>query len=175
MIFLSNYFNVGKIVNTHGIRGEVRVISTTDFAEERYKKGNTLYIFKENSTEPIEVKITSHRVHKNFDLLTFEGYPNVNDVEKFKGATLKVSEDQLGDLDEGEFYYHEIIGCVVQSDEGQEIGEVKEIISTGANDVWVIGRHGEKDVLIPYINDVVKEIDIDHKKIVIHVLEGLLS
>ncbi|MBM6618469.1 ribosome maturation factor RimM [Bacillus suaedaesalsae] len=172
---MANYFNVGKIVNTHGIRGEVRVISTTDFADERYVKGNTLYIFKENNADPIEVKISAHRVHKNFDLLMFDGYTTVNDVEKFKGATLKVSEDQLGDLNEGEFYYHEIIGCVVYSEEGLEIGKVKEIISTGANDVWVLQRIGEKDVLIPYIEDVVKEIDVENKKIVIHLMEGLLS
>ncbi|KAA0547960.1 ribosome maturation factor RimM [Bacillus sp. BGMRC 2118] len=171
---MANYFNVGKIVNTHGIRGEVRVISTTDFTEERYVKGNTLYIFKNNEA-PIPVKILAHRVHKNFDLLTFEGYANVNDVEAFKGAMLKVSEDQLGHLNEGEFYYHEIIGCVVFSEDGQEIGKVKEIIATGANDVWVLGKQGEKDILIPYIEDVVKEIDVENKKIVIHVMEGLLS
>jgi 16S rRNA processing protein RimM len=172
---LTNWFNVGKIVNTHGIRGEVRVISSTDFPEERYAKGNTLYVFSQNDSEPVEVVVSSHRVHKNFDLLTFEGYPNVNDVEKFRGSVLKVSENQLGDLEEGEFYYHEIIGCMVHSEEGLLIGKVKEIISTGANDVWVVSRQGEKDVLIPYIEDVVKEIDTPNKKITIHIMEGLLS
>lgn len=70
---MEKWFNVGKIVNTHGIRGEVRVISRTDFPEERYKKGNTLYIFMEKSEEPIEIIVKSHRVHKSFDLLSFEG------------------------------------------------------------------------------------------------------
>jgi 16S rRNA processing protein RimM len=172
---LTKWFNVGKIVNTHGIRGEVKVISSTDFPDERYAKGNTLYIFSPTSSEPVEVKITSHRVHKNFDMLAFEGYSNVNDVEKFKGSVLKISEDQLTDLEEGEFYYHEIIGCIVFSEEGEEIGKIKEIISTGANDVWVIARKGEKDGLIPYIEDVVKDIDIENKKITIHIMEGLLS
>jgi 16S rRNA processing protein RimM len=172
---LTRWFNVGKIVNTHGIRGEVRVISSTDFPDERYAKGNTLYIFTQKESSPTEVVVSSHRVHKNFDLLTFEGYPNVNDVEEFKGSLLKVSENQLGDLEEGEFYYHEIIGCSVHTEDGQLIGKIKEIISTGANDVWVVGRNGEKDALIPYIEDVVKEIDPRNKKITIHIMEGLLS
>ncbi|WP_246940010.1 ribosome maturation factor RimM [Bacillus pinisoli] len=171
---MSKWFNVGKIVNTHGIRGEVRVISTTDFPEERYAKGNTLFIFSQNE-DPIEVKVTGHRVHKNFDLLLFEGYTNVNHVERFKGAMIKIPEDQQGELDEGEFYYHEIIGCTVETVEGEKLGKVKEILSTGANDVWVIQRHGQKDALIPYIEEVVKEINTENKLIIIQPMEGLLS
>jgi 16S rRNA processing protein RimM len=172
---MKKWFNIGKIVNTQGIKGEVRVISTTDFPEERYAKGNVVYIFTSNDAEPIAVKVASHRLHKNFNLLTFEGYMNINQVEKFKGSILKVPEEQLSELDEGEYYYHEIIGCNVFSEEGQEIGKVKEIISTGANDVWVLSRKGQKDALIPYIDDVVLDIDLENQKIVIHVMEGLLS
>ena len=98
---MEKWFNVGKIVNTHGIKGEVRVISKTDFPDERYKKGNALFLFMPDKDEPIELIVKSHRVHKNFDLLTFEGYDNVNQVEKFKGGILKVPENQLGSLDEG--------------------------------------------------------------------------
>ncbi len=172
---MKKWFNVGKIVNTHGIKGEVRVISSTDFPEERFAKGNPLYLFQKDEKESVEVIVSSHRVHKNFNLLTFEGYHNVNEVDKFKGSTLKVPEEQQGKLDDGEFYYHEIIGCSVITTEGELIGKVKEIISTGANDVWVIQRHGEKDVLIPYIEQVVKDINIDQKEITIQVMEGLLS
>ncbi|MFD1735793.1 ribosome maturation factor RimM [Bacillus salitolerans] len=172
---MQKWFNVGKIVNTQGIKGEVRVISTTDFPQQRYAKGNMLFIFTNQNEKPVPVKVASHRVHKNFDLLTFEGLHTINDVEKFKGSILKVPEEQLGELDEGEYYYHEIIGCQVISEDGLEIGKIKEIISTGANDVWVISREGEKDVLIPYIEDVVLQIDTEHKKIIIHPMEGLLS
>lgn len=168
------WFNVGKIVNTHGIRGEVRVISRTDFAQERYKTGNVLYIFMENKP-PIEVKVASHRVHKSFDLLAFEGYDNINLVEKFKGAMIKVPESQLQPLDEGEYYFHEIIGCTVVTEDGETIGEVKEILTPGANDVWVVKRKEGGDVLIPYIADVVKQVDVENKTITIHVMEGLLD
>ncbi|GGE65764.1 ribosome maturation factor RimM [Priestia taiwanensis] len=171
---MMKWFNVGKIVNTHGIKGEIRVISTTDFAEERYEIGNKLHIFMPNDKAPIPVVVAAHRVHKNFDLLSFEGYFNVNDVEKFKGGMIKVTGDQLGELEENEYYYHEIIGCTVYAEDGDEIGTIKEIINTGANDVWVIARKGQKDALIPYIKDIVLDIDVEEKKVIIHIMEGLL-
>ncbi|WP_100373227.1 ribosome maturation factor RimM [Bacillus sp. FJAT-45037] len=173
---MTEFFRVGKIVNTHGVCGEIRVISSTDFAEERYAVGTKLWIIEPESKKKTPVIVKSHRVHKNFDLLTFEGYPFINDVEGFKGSALFVSEDQLSELDEGEFYYHEIIGCEVITDTDECLGEIKEIIETGANDVWVIRREGGgKDILIPYIEDVVKEIDIDARKIYVHLLEGLVE
>lgn len=138
------WFNVGKIVNTHGIKGEVRVISKTDFAEERYKPGNTLYLFMNGRNEPVEVTVNTHRLHKQFHLLQFKERQNLNEVEELKNAIIKVPEEELGELNEGEFYFHEIIGCEVFTEEGELIGKVKEILTPGANDVWVIGRKGKK-------------------------------
>ncbi|OQP07961.1 ribosome maturation factor RimM [Geobacillus sp. 46C-IIa] len=172
---MERWFNVGKIVNTHGIRGEVRVISRTDFPEERYKKGNKLYIFRERDAQPVEVTVKSHRVHKSFDLLSFEGYDSINDVEPFKGAMLKVPESQLGQLDEGEYYFHEIIGCTVVTENGETIGTVREILTPGANDVWVVRRQDGTDALIPYIDDVVLRVDTGRKTIIIRPMEGLLE
>ncbi|ALC81034.1 MULTISPECIES: ribosome maturation factor RimM [Bacillus] len=170
-----NWFNVGKIVNTHGIKGEVRVISKTDFPDERYKPGNTLYLFLKDSNEPKKVTVSTHRIHKQFDLLAFEEAPSLSEAEAFKDAIIKVPEEDLGELGDDEFYFHEIIGCTVFSEDGSEIGKVKEILTPGANDVWVIGRKNGKDALIPYIESVVKEINIKDKTIKIHVMEGLLD
>ena len=169
------WFNVGKIVNTHGIKGEVRVISKTDFAEERYKPGNTLYLFMDGRNEPVEVTVNTHRLHKQFHLLQFKERQNLNEVEELKNAIIKVPEEELGELNEGEFYFHEIIGCEVFTEEGELIGKVKEILTPGANDVWVIGRKGKKDALIPYIESVVKHIDVSEKKIEIELMEGLID
>lgn len=169
------WYNVGKIVNTHGIKGEVRVISQTDFPEERYEPGSELAVFMPKSKQPVRVTVTSHRRHKNFDLLTFEGYPTINDVEKFRDGILKVSEKELTELDEHEFYYHEIIGCRVVTSEGEAIGTVTEIIETGANDVWTVTPEEGKPHYIPYIEDVVKEVDIEDRMITIELMEGLLS
>ncbi|CAG9619733.1 ribosome maturation factor RimM [Sutcliffiella rhizosphaerae] len=172
---MSKWFNVGKLVNTHGIKGEVRVVSRTDFPEQRYQKGNRLYLFLPNEKEPVEVVVESRRVHKSFDLLIFKGYYNVNEVEKFKGAIVKVPEDQLEELEEGEYYFHEIVGCKVLLQENmEEIGTVKEVLTPGANDVWVVKAKKGKDILIPYIDSVVIKVDIKEKTIIIDPLEGLL-
>ncbi|AQQ53747.1 ribosome maturation factor RimM [Planococcus lenghuensis] len=169
------WFNVGKIVNTHGIRGEVRVLARTDFPEERFAEGAKLGVFKPDAKKPVTVKVASHRRHKNFDLLTFEGYSNINDVLEFKNAELRVAEHELVELEENEYYYHEIIGCTVVTDEGREIGVITEILETGANDVWAVKPQTGKEQYIPYIEDVVKEIDVDEKRVVIELMEGLLS
>lgn len=172
---MEKYFNVGKIVNTHGIRGEVRVISRTDFPEERYKIGNTLFLFMPGSKEPEELIVKSHRTHKNFNLLTFEGFDNVNQVERMRDGILKVPETQRGTLEEGEFYFQDIIGCTMFTTEGEELGKVIEILTPGANDVWVVKGSDGKELLIPYIDDIVKKVDVKEKVIEIEPMEGLLS
>ena len=94
---MENYLAVGKIVNTQGLKGEVRVISVTDFVNERYKKGALLTIFQDGK-ETVEVTVKSHRKHKNFDLLTFENHPRIEDVEIYKGSELKVSKEHIQEL-----------------------------------------------------------------------------
>lgn len=170
---MENLYDVGKIVNTHGVKGEVRVIRITDF-EERFTPGNTLYIVHKKD-DPIPVTVKSHRTHKQFDLIAFEEFPLIDHVEKYKNSLLKVAASDLTSLGEGEFYYHEIIGCTVESDEDEKIGKVTAILSPGANDVWVVETVEGKEVLIPYIKDVVKEVNIDEKHIRIHLLEGLMD
>jgi 16S rRNA processing protein RimM len=107
--------------------------------------------------------------------LTFEGFLTIEMVEAFRGGILKISENQLTDLEGNEFYFHEIMGCTVYDLEGQEIGVVTDILQTGANDVWTVTPAKGKEHYIPYIEEVVKEIDIDEKKIIIDPLDGLLS
>jgi len=171
-LMMTEYFDVGKIVNTHGIKGEVRVNSITNYPKERYYEGSPLVLFKENE-EPIELIIKSHRVHKNFDLLTFKDHFSINEVEKYVGGVLKVSEDYLFELSDDEFYLHEIIGLQVVDEEGENIGTVKEILSPGANDVWVVQRQGQKDLLLPYIDSVILHVDLEKNQVIVHVMEGL--
>jgi len=116
---MSQYFKVGKIVNTQGLRGEVRVISTTDFAEDRYQKGVELALFRDGEFEKL-LTIKSHRRHKNFDLLTFEDHPRIEDVEGYRDCLLKVSSDALEELEEDEYgipikYREEIMAMSKQS------------------------------------------------------------
>ncbi|MEY8700158.1 ribosome maturation factor RimM [Streptococcus ferus] len=167
-----NYFNVGKIVNTQGLQGEVRVLSVTDFAEERFKKGSRLALFDKKDQFVTSLEIASHRKHKNFDIVKFKGLYHINEVEKYKEFTLKIAEEDLTELADGEFYYHEIIGLDVY--EGEDlIGQVKEILQPGANDVWVVKRKGKRDLLLPYIPPVVLNVDIPNHRVDVELLEGL--
>ncbi|MFW3332500.1 ribosome maturation factor RimM [Aerococcus viridans] len=171
------YYLVGKIVNTQALRGEVRVMATTDFPEERFKIGATLAIF--NGDKLVEtVEVDSHRLHKNFNLLHFKGKDNINDVEKFKGFDLKVAgtEREADELDENEFYYDDIIGLEVYTTDEIYLGKVREITSLPSNDVWAIQRPNKgKDILIPYIEDIVLEIDLDDNRVVIDPMDGLID
>ncbi|KXT78173.1 ribosome maturation factor RimM [Streptococcus panodentis] len=167
-----NFFNVGKIVNTQGLQGEMRVLSVTDFAEDRFKKGSILALFDKKDKFVMDVEIASHRKAKNFDIIKFKGMYHINDIEKYRDCTLKVREEDLSDLDEGEFYYHEIIGLDVY-EHGVLLGTIKEILQPGANDVWVVKRKGKRDLLLPYIPPVVLEIDIERGRVDVEIPEGL--
>lgn len=164
------YYNVGKIVNTHGIRGEVKVVSTTDFPDERFKVGNTLYI---EDADPIKVTVKSARMQKNFFLVTFKEFNDINQIEKFKTHQLMVSEDDQQDLEDGKYYHHQIIGLGVQTLDGEKLGTIKEILSPGANDVWVVKRPKKSDLLLPVIDDVIKKVDLDNQTVFVELMEGL--
>ena len=165
---------VGKIVNTHSLKGEVKVISSTDFEEERFKKGSKLLITRGNQLIR-EVVVQSYRNHKNFLLVKFEGIDSVEEAEKLKNLQIKIDSDEVGELEENEFYFHQIIGCEVFDENDRNLGEIIDILTPGANDVWVIKGENGKEILIPYIEDVVKKIDITSKKVNIEVMEGLID
>ncbi|VTS13856.1 ribosome maturation factor RimM [Streptococcus pseudoporcinus] len=166
------FFNVGKIVNTQGLQGEMRVLSVSDFADERFQKGSVLALFDDKNQFVTNVEIASHRKQKNFDIIKFKDHNHINAIEKYKGFTLKVSENHLSDLAEDEFYYHEIIGLDVYEG-NQLIGQVKEILQPGANDVWVVKRKGKKDLLLPYIPPVILNVDLEHHRVEVDIMEGL--
>lgn len=166
-----NYYHVGKIVNTHGIKGEVRVVPITDFAEQRFQVGSQLII--ETESRQIPVTVESARPHKGMELVKFAGLDNINDVQQYRNCFLSVSEDQQDDLADGQYYYHQIIGLAVETQDGRHLGQIKEILSPGANDVWVVNRPGKNDLLLPVIKDVIKQVDLDHHKVIVELLEGL--
>ncbi|AEJ22988.1 16S rRNA-processing protein RimM [Weissella koreensis KACC 15510] len=162
-------YKVGTIVNTHGIKGEVRVISTTDFSTERFVPGNKMVIGAKNN---VEVEIATVRNHKQFILLSFKDLQNINFIEKYKGMDLMVDDTQIPVLDQNEYFYHDIVGLSIINNEDQSvIGTVKEILELPANDVWVIQRKQGSDLLIPFTEQVVKEINLDDKTAKVVLLE----
>lgn len=168
-------YTVGKIVNTHGIRGELKIVPQTDFPEERFTKGSKLVFFNPELGSTLPVTVESSRFHKNMAIVRFQGYDDINEVEKYKGWLLKVEEQYLSELEDEEFYYHEIIGCRVYTEEGEELGTISDILSPGANDVWVVERPKGKPLLLPYIDDVVLGVDVEQKRVTVRLMEGLLD
>lgn len=172
-----SYYLVGNIVNTQALKGEVRVMATTDFPDERFKEGSLLTIFKGDKLVE-EVEVDGHRKHKNFDLLHFKGKNNINDVEKFKGMQLKVAGAEREDdsLEENEFYYEDIIGLEVYTTDDVYLGKIREITALPSNDVWAIQQAKKgKDILIPYIEEIVLEINLADNKVIIEPMDGLID
>ncbi|MBP3461277.1 MAG: 16S rRNA processing protein RimM [Bacilli bacterium] len=161
-----NFICVGEIVNTHGIKGEVRIISDFRYKKEVFKKDFKLYIGKEKK----ELIINTYRIHKIYDMVTFKNIIDINDVLEYKGCNVYINREDLkidGILDE------DIIGLKVYS-KNKEIGILKEIIKSKAHDILIIKNQNSK-YLVPYINEFIEKIDLDNKKIYIKEIEGLLN
>ena len=165
------YVEVGKIVSTHGIKGEVKVYSDSDFKEERFKRGNTLYLKENNTYNPIV--INSYREHKNMSLITFNDYKNINDVLKFINLIVYIKKDDLPVLEEGH-YYAELIGLEVYNMRNDYIGVVEDIRVVPQGGIIEIKRENGKFSLVPYVDEFVHEIDLENNKMIITPIEGLL-
>ncbi|EKB57760.1 ribosome maturation factor RimM [Falseniella ignava] len=169
------YYKIGRLVNTFGIRGEVKVIVDSDFPEERLAQGATLYILKDD--QPIAVTVQSARQHKGSYIVAFEEYQDINQVECYKGSWLAIEASQQQALEEDHYYYHQIEGLKVYTVGGEHLGQIKEILALGSNDVWVVkpAQAGRRDILLPYIGDVVKEVDLTNQRVTVELMEGLID
>ncbi len=167
-----NKLNVGKIVGTHGIKGELKINSNTDFPDLRFKVKNKLYLDIDN--QEIEFTIKTHRVHKNLDLVSFDGLQDINLVEKYKGMDVfaYVGAD---DLQNDEHYYFEIIGCKVITTDNREVGIITSIIEGVTHDILVVSNKGKKDTLIPYVEAFIIDQDFDAKVLTLNEIEGLIN
>jgi len=163
------YIKVGIIINTFGIKGEVKVQSLTDFPDDRFKVGNRVFVHYQKQYE--EKKIASYRNHKGFVLLQFVGNENINDVEKYKDCIVYVNKDEVKTLNKGSYYYFQLQGCNVYCD-NQCIGQV-ESVESGYQTILRV-KHENKEVLIPYVNAFIKDVNIDNKRIDVKVIEGML-
>ena len=166
------YIKIGKIINTHGIKGELKIRSYSDFDRERYAKGNTVYVHHEGEYIPFTVH--SYRVHKGYPLVVFEGYEDINAVEKYKNADVYIETSQRKKLDDGRHYVQDLIGMHVVDEVGKEIGEVLDIEETIGAQKNMRVRTKEKEVLIPYVPAFIRQVDEEKKEIQVHVVEGLL-
>ena len=168
---MEDLFRVGVIANTHGIRGEVKVFPTTE-DPQRFEWLKEVLL--DTGKEMLPLKISSVRFFKNLVIVKFKGIDNINDIEKYKGKDLYVTRENAIPLEEDEYYIADIIGAAVYTEDGEEFGTLTDVLETGANLVFVV-KHEGKDVLLPAIPDCVKDVDTEEKKVVVHILPGLLD
>lgn len=165
-----DYIIVGEIVAPHGHRGAVRVLPLTDFPE-RFLVMEKVRVFVENEMYVYTVENTSQ--HKRFILLKLAGVDDFSNAEKLRGALIKVSRSETVPLPPGHYYVFEIVGLKVWSQDGAYIGKIGAVFKTGANDVYSITSTNGKEILIPAIKEVVREINVNAGKMVVQLPEGL--
>ena len=163
---------VGVFANTHGIRGEIKVFPTTDDVT-RFKKLKTLYLDK--GTEFMKLEVSSVRFFKNMVIMKFKGIDNINDIEKYKGKDLLIERKQAVPLQKNEYFICDIIGSNVVTEKGEEVGTLKEVLQTGANDVYVVKTKEGKEVLFPVIDECVLDINTEEKVVTVRLMPGIMD
>ena len=163
---------VGKIVNTCGLKGEVKVINSSDFKKERYKKNNVLMAVNEEKNINLSLTVTAFRENDKFVYLKFKEINSIEEAEILKESYLMIDGDELKSISEDDFYHYELLNMDVYYN-NELIGNLIEISDNGAQDLLRV--KGEKiNILIPFVNEFIESIDIENKKINLKNLEGLL-
>ena len=167
---MEDLLQVGVITTTHGVRGEVKVFPTTD-DPARFKKLKNVIL--DTGKEKINLEVAGVKFFKNMVILKFKGIDDINDVEKYRKKSLYVTRENAVKLKKNEYFIADLIGLKVESDEGEDLGILSDVLQTGANDVYVLSKEGEDDILLPAIRECVKEVNIENGTILVHLLPGL--
>ena len=168
---MEQLLQVGVISSTHGVRGEVKVFPTTDDVK-RFKKLKKVIL--DTGKEQLPLEIEGVKFFKQFVILKFRGIDNINDIEKYKGKSLLVDREHAVKLKKDAYFIADMIGMDVFTEEGELFGALKDVMETGANDVYIIEMTDGKEVLVPAIKQCILDVDIENRKMVIHLLEGLV-
>jgi 16S rRNA processing protein RimM len=163
---------MGEVIRPHGLEGLLRIKSYAQ-SEESFLRPEVVFL-QVGSAEPREYAITSVRPHKNVHLLKLRGVDSLEEAEKLSGARILIGKDSLNSERRDEYFWHELIGLEVFLSGGEYVGKIEHILPTGSNDIYVV-QEGKKEVLIPAIYDVIQEIDLTKKRMIISDVEGLLD
>lgn len=167
---MEEYFEIGQIVNTNGLKGVLKVKPFTDDLKE-FESFKSIYIQKKS--ELVEFKIEKVWYVKNMVLLKLQGIDDIDEAEKYRNLYLKVERKALPKLPENSYYITDLIGCDVITEDGEDLGKIDDIFSTGSNDVYVVKDELGKQILLPAIKEVIKTVDIPNRKIIVKLMEGL--
>lgn len=160
---------VGKIVNTHGLKGEVKIVTWTDTPDVFE---DIEYVYAKKKHEEIKLTTKNIKYQKNNIIVKFAEINSIDEAETFKNSVLSCDREQLGELPDGVYYIADLIGCTVFENE-KELGKISDVFNTGANDIYAVSRPQQKDLLIPVLEETVKKVDIENKRIDVVLIEGL--
>ena len=168
---MEEYFEIGQIVNTSGLKGEIKIKPFTDDIT-KFNDFKTIYVSVKKELK--EFKIEKVRFSKNMVFLKLEGIDTIEEAENYRNLYIKRKRDKDEELEKDTYYIVDLIGCRVYTDDQKELGEVIDVFSTGSNDVYVVKDNLGKQVLLPAIKEVIKNVDIENRTIIVHLLEGLI-
>ncbi|MDO4710832.1 MAG: ribosome maturation factor RimM [Peptostreptococcaceae bacterium] len=163
-------YRIGQMVNTHGLKGEMKIYSYTDYPE-RFKEIEYIYFEREDQKYYIE-KV---KFHKSMPIIKLKGIDIIEEAEKYRGKTLYIDEQNLRELDEDEYMISDLIGLEAFLNNGSILGTVVNVLQYSANDIYVIRSDSGKEFLVPAIKEFIPTIDIENKKMIIKPIEGLLE
>ena len=168
---MTKYLEIGQIVNTFGIKGMVKIKPFTDDIEQ-FEKLKKIYVKTKNSKKEYEIEQVKY--HKNMILIKFKGIDKIEEAEILRGSYLIKDREDDEPLEEGTYYIVDLLGLDVYEENGNLLGKLEDIYNTGSNDIYVVKNELGKQILLPAIADVIKKIDIENKKITVHLIKGLI-
>ena len=172
MTDLTDYFRVGVITSPHGVNGEVKVYPTTDDAKRFSDLKNVLMVNKKGERK---LNIEHVKYFKNMVIVKFKEFNSMNETETLRQSDLYVDRAHAVPLEENEYYIADLIGLDVVTDEGRVLGKLDDVLQTGANDVYQVRMGNGKEVLLPAIPECLLDINLDERKILVHMMKGLLE
>lgn len=167
---MEDLLKVGVITTTHGVRGEVKVYPTTD--AERFL--DLEYVILDTGRELRRLDIKNVKFFKNLVILKFEGIDNINDIEMYKQRELWIPREEAQELEEDEYYIGDLIGMDVLLEDGSKFGVLKDVMETGANDVYVVETTDGQEVLLPAIKECILDVDVEEDTMTVHLMKGLI-
>jgi 16S rRNA processing protein RimM len=167
-----DYFNIGKIVNTHGVRGAVKIIPLTD-DPKRFELLE--YVYVDNKKKIEKYTINNIKYFKNMVIIQFDEIKDMNQAEALKQSIIKIPRELALPLEENEYFVADLEGIKVSTEEDKYLGEITDIIFTGSNDVYVVKGEDKKEILIPALKQCIKKVDMDNKTMIVSLMKGLID
>lgn len=167
---MEEYFEIGQIVNTNGLKGNLKIKPFTDDIT-KFERLTTIYIEKKGSLQEFEIEKVWY--NKNMVILKLKDINSIEEAEKYRNYYVKIKRDHEEPLPEGVYYIVDLLGCKVKTEEGDFLGEIIDVFQTGSNDVYVV-KNEEKEILLPVIAEVIKKVDIESKEVIVKLLKGLI-